>query len=249
MNQPKYRRPLNDKQLAILSTIYCFRFVTSPLLGRLFNIKQSKAHARLQILLEQGFVGRRYDKTYRLQGKAAAYYMRPSGAEALAGKDKYAPEVLKRLIKDEGRSDRFIDHWRGVLDTYCRLNAKFGGRLKFFTNTQLTPYTYFMQPRPDAFLRIDQGPNERQYFLDYFDRSMPRFAMASRIRQFIEYAEDEEWQDTTKTRLPEVIIVYDNPQLKTKLKRMVREELEDSWIDEDLKIQLLTPDELTIYVQ
>lgn len=246
MNQPKYRRPLNGKQLTILSTIYRFRFVTSPLISRLLNIKQSKAHERLTILLEQKYIGRRYDKTYRLQGRAAAYYLLPKGAKALGTteNEKYLPEVLTRLAKDECRSDRFVNHWLGVLGIYCELKAGYGERLSFFTNTELVPHKYFIQPRPDAYLRIDKGANERQFFLDYLESSMPRFAMQSRVRQYVEYAEEEDWQENTKTTFPRVILVYDNPRLKSKLKRMVREALDDSFVEDEFECRIALAGEL-----
>jgi len=246
MNQPKYRRPLNDKQLEILQTIYQFRFVTSPLLARLFNIRQSKAHERLQILLDQGYIGRRYETTYRLQGKAASYYLFQKGADVLsaADKDTYVPSVLKRLVKDEGRSDRFIGHWLALLEICCQLKTHYGGSLRFFTTTELIRYKYFIQPRPDMFLRLVQGPKERQFFLDYLEPAMPSFAMKGRIQQYIEYAEDEEWQDHTKFSFPTVILVCGNARHKNKLKRMAREELEDSWVEGDLSFKVCTTEEV-----
>jgi SOS-response transcriptional repressor LexA len=64
--------------------LYKFRFGSSDLIAKRFNKPSGKyVQKRLHILEDQGYIARRYDKSYKLQGKPAAYYLLPSAARLL----------------------------------------------------------------------------------------------------------------------------------------------------------------------
>ena len=76
---PTYRRPLNEQQRDILALLARFRFGTSSLLSSSLNTSQRYTHERLRILVEQEYIGKRYDNSYRLAGRSAEYYVLPKG--------------------------------------------------------------------------------------------------------------------------------------------------------------------------
>jgi len=132
---PSYRRPLNPKQLAILKLFYRFRFATTNLIAQTLNISQRKAHQRLQILLDQGYIARRDEAGFRLPGQFAVYFLKPKGVAALTDlpDDPRSAALQLRLAHDHDRSDRFIQHCLGLFEIYCDLSTHFGERLRFFT--------------------------------------------------------------------------------------------------------------------
>ena len=111
---PKYRKRLNLEQVAVLQMLYRFRFASSEQVAKFQEKPGSKAvQKRLKILEDQGLISKRYDKTYKLKGKPAAYHLTPTGARALeanAPRESDEPINIKRLYKDKDVSEGFIEH-------------------------------------------------------------------------------------------------------------------------------------------
>src|SRR5437667_6662229 len=83
--KPKYRKKLNEEQVEVLQMLYRFRFASSEQIAQFQAKPGAKAiQKRLKILEDQGLIAKRYDKSYKLQGKPAAYYLTPTGARAFA---------------------------------------------------------------------------------------------------------------------------------------------------------------------
>ncbi|MDQ5932372.1 MAG: hypothetical protein QG649_457, partial [Patescibacteria group bacterium] len=67
MSEVRYRRPLNKQQLGVMYRLYWFRFCTRKLLARSLERSSPKAiQNKLQILEEEQFIGKRYEKSFEL---------------------------------------------------------------------------------------------------------------------------------------------------------------------------------------
>jgi hypothetical protein len=228
--EPKYRRPLNTKQLTILRLLFRFRFATSQLLGQTLSIPQRKAHERLQVLLAQGYITRKDEKGFRQPGKFAIYYLTAAGVDALTDLPLH-PRItaLKYLITRDGtRSGRFINHCLGVFEIYCQLSEEYGDRIRLFTASDLRPYEYFPNPLSNIYIRLDKDGDERQYFLEYIDGPTP-FLASKLDSQYVEYDDDGTWRSTTKTPMPQVVLVTDNPNMQKQLVSYLRLKLDDEY--------------------
>lgn len=139
--EPKYRRPLNDSQLEVLKLLYKFRFSSSELAARYLGKANIKlVQKKLKVLEDQGYAGKRYDKSYKLQGKAANYYLTPKGARLLrqlyqqykdsGGKTKPSIEIsnqgIKQLYKNQTVLEDFITHCLNILNIYLKLREQYG---------------------------------------------------------------------------------------------------------------------------
>jgi predicted transcriptional regulator len=81
--EPKYRKKLNEEQVAVLQLLWRFRFASNEQIAKYQQKPNSKAvQKRLKILEDQGLIAKRYDKSYKLQGKPAAYYLTPRRSHA-----------------------------------------------------------------------------------------------------------------------------------------------------------------------
>src|ERR1700759_2928953 len=79
-----YHRTLNNQQVEVLDWLYRFRFSTSRQIARCLGKDKFKSvQKKLQILEKQGYIGKRYDGSYKLQGRPAEYYLTPKGARQL----------------------------------------------------------------------------------------------------------------------------------------------------------------------
>jgi len=243
----KHRRKLNAEQLEVLELLYKFRFGSNDLFAQYFGKKdRSFVFKRLSILLEQGVIGKRFDSSFRLLGKPAAYYLTPAGARALQERrDPDKPDInIKAIYKDKTVKDDFVRQCLDILAVYNRLRAQFSDRLKFFTRTNLNfeEFDYFPQPLPDAYFRMRLGGDEKQYFLDFYYDNQPAVASVKKIKKYVDYAEGGAWDDTG-TPLPVILVICESSGLQKLLKKRIAAAINGSWSDE-LVIATATKTEL-----
>lgn len=176
--EPKRRRKLNAEQLEVLELLYKFRFGSNDLFAKHFGKKdRSFVFNRLKILLEQGLIDKRFESSYRIQGKPAAYYLLPEGARILQQQKPDKHINIKAIYKDKTVSEQFVEYCLNVFAIYCQLKAKYGDRLHFFTKPQLTKYDYFSEFVPSVYIRIDSKNTEHDFFLEYLQSSKPFFTV------------------------------------------------------------------------
>ena len=239
MSEQKHRKKLNAEQLEVLELLYRFRFGSNDLIARYFGKKdRSFVFKRLSILLEQDLIGKRFDSSYRIQGKPAAYYLTPAGARVLQERRKPDEDAIniKAIYKDKTVKDDFVRHCLDIFAIYNRLKAQYGDRLKLFTKANLNyeRFDYFPHPLPDAYIRLRLDGEDKQFFLDVYYDGQPFFAAVRKIKKYADYAEGGEWEETG-TELPKVLAVCESSSLQKRLqKRMV------SLGDEELIFALTT---------
>ena len=232
----KHRRKLNAEQLEVLELLYKFRFGSNDLIAQYFGKKdRSFVFKRLSILLEQGLIGKRFDPSFRLLGKPAAYYLTPAGARALQEqRDATKPIInVKAIYKDKTVKDDFVRQCLDTFAVYNRLRVQYGDRLKFFTRANLNheSFDYFPQPLPDAYFRVRLGGDEKQYFLDFYYDNQLAIASVKKIKKYVEYAEGGTWDDTG-TPLPVILAACESSGLQKQLQRRVAAGMDSSWNDE-----------------
>lgn len=231
-SEPKYRKKLNQEQVAVLNLLYTFRFASNDHIAR-YQKKPNSKHVqkRLKILEDQEYIAKRYDKSYKLKGKPAAYYLLPNGARALIGlgdRDENEPINIKRIYKDKDVSEGFIQQSLNILSAYLTLSALYGNKLDFFTKSDLKyeQFEFYPQPLPDAHVRISTKGGDKNFFLDIFEDSQPFFVLIRRIKKYLEYAGSGEWPEEP---LPTILIIVENKSVHKRLRKRIAKELRDSY--------------------
>lgn len=223
----KYRLPLNNNQIQVLELLYKFRFGSSDIIAHYFG-KPSGAFVfkRMKILEDQGYVARRYDGSYRIQGKPAAYYLLPDGARKLQ-EDKKVEESknrIKAIYKDKTVSEQFIQECLDIFSIYTALRSHNSG-IKFFTKADLTheDYEYFPQPLPDAYVKLQDG---KHCFLQVHHNHQPFFVATRAIKRYLDYFENGVWDDTG-TDFPIVLFVVDTVSIQKRLHKFISKNIDD----------------------
>ncbi len=238
-HKPKYRKKLNQEQLQVLELLYKFRFASSEQIARNSNKKSNKyVQKRLKILEDQALIAKRYDKSYKLKGKPAAYYLLPKGARALAdldNRDEDEPINIKAIYKEKNVSENFIAHCLNILSAYLQLISQYGPKLQFYTKSDLKyeQYDYFPQPLPGAYLRLKIDSGEKQFFLDIFEDTQPYFVLVRRVKKYFSYTGSGDWA-TTDSELPTILLVSPNTSVQKRLRKKLARELRESWEDDIL---------------
>lgn len=235
---PTYRRPLNQQQRDILALLARFRFGTRTLFSQSLSTSLRYTHERLRILVEQEYIGKRYDNSYKLAGRSAEYYLLPKGIAMLAENDIASPKLVKLLAKDERASDRFVRHCLSILGAAAQLKSLYGKNLQFRTRSDYAGNTLFPQPLPDGYAFIESpGTEERtHYFIECFDGTMPESVMRATITKHIEFYDNGNWE--SDTRYPSIVLICRDERLKTKVEKWVQKAVAEGWSD-NLHFELL----------
>jgi len=243
-----YRRPLNDQQLTTLHLLYWYRFCTSRQLA--LSLKKSNHKAiqnKLQILEQQGFIGKRYDTSYKLAGRSAEYYITPKGARDL---EKLKPGAtnqwaVKSLYKNKTVSDDFLRHCIAVTETAQKLRAIYGGgdKLHILPKSSMAQYSYYPTWTPDLHLEVPargQTP-AKHYFVDVWDGTKPFFVSVRKTRNYVNFKDSGDWQEDEQH--PAILAICEDERAQKKLNRQMRRILEEQW-DEELVFATVTIDKL-----
>lgn len=235
--QPKYRRPLNTQQLAILNTLYKFRFTTTKLLAENQNAKHVRVISnRLKILVDQGYIGMNYDSSYKIKGKAATYYLTTRAVRYLREQSYTNESALRSIYHDKRAIEARIQHRLNVFQTYIQLKTSYPGRYKFYSKSELIGKLHVPKQRPDAYLVDTQ--NDQSYYLEFLETSMSFWTLKKTIRKYITYAELGIWQKYQSKPLPTILLVCETDHLERKVKSMAIKELDKSYSDVSILTKL-----------
>lgn len=220
--EKKKERKLNKGQVEVLRLLYRYRFTTSELLAKAEHQKHLQVtRSRLATLEKQGYIGRRYDSSYKLLGKFAAFYLLPKGLQYLKSIDVAEPQAIKMMYNDRKASDKFVDFCLSVCRIAQALVSLYGKEARVFTRTELFDYDYFPQPKPDLYMLIKRT-QPRHYFVDLYDDVTPAFVQAKKIKKYAEHYESGEWESTEST-YPEIIVVCTNDKAEQRLRKKLLE--------------------------
>jgi hypothetical protein len=216
-------RKLNQNQIDVLLLLYKFRFTTSNLLTRKLKLQhRTSINSRLQILEEQEYIGKRYDKSYKMQNKPASYFMLPKGFAVLKGMEGISNSVLKNMYKDAKATNGFVERSLLVFSIYNKLESIFGQRFDMFSKSELTGMENMPENLPDGLIRLKTSDSprakEHSFFLYYAEERQPLFAVSNVITKQLEYGDSEDWNELFD-RPPTVILVCDSSALEKRLHR------------------------------
>jgi DNA-binding MarR family transcriptional regulator len=233
----KYRRPLNSQQIDVLAWLFKFRFSTSKQIAESLGRSQNSykgIQKKLQILEEQELIAKRYDKSYKLQGRAAEYCLTPKGARWLeqARPNTTNQWAAKSLYKNKSVSQDFIIHCLNIADAALKLQAVYGDKLKIFTKSVLIAYDYFPTWPPDLLLSLQSSRSKERlrYFFDVWDGTKPFFISVRKARNYLNYADEGDWPDDEV--FPAVLAICEDSKTQKKLNRQIKHFLSDSYVDE-----------------
>ena len=245
VTEPTYRRLLNAEQLAVLRWLYNVRFSTSKQIAKHLNKPNHKTiQNKLQILEVQGFIGKHYDKSYKLAGRPAEYFITPKGSRQLPPDDRNE-SATKAVYKNKTVSGDFISHCLTVADTTLQLKAIYSDTIKIFSRYALTEYSYFPTWPPDLFLSLKNpdGKKVRRYFLDIWDGTQPFFVGVRKARNYITYATDGDWP-CEHGDLPIVLMICPDEQTQKKLNRQIHRAVEEADMWNEIIFVTITREEL-----
>ncbi len=213
--------------------MYKFRFVSSQLLANYRNVSVTATNKSLSVLVDTGHIGRKYNNSFKLQGKGAIYYLLPKSLRLL--RDEYGLDntVIHAMYKNRTVSQAFIDHNLRTLSAYLAVQKAYLNNFHVFTKYELTPFTYFPEPKPDLYLncRVPAIDRPNEYILDICPDTQ-FFVLKKRLNALVEHFESGEWEAGSETDYPTVLFVCPDAAIERKLQMVAIKTLENMGIDE-----------------
>lgn len=242
----KYRRPLNKQQIRTLSILYWYRFCTSKQIAVGLKRPDPKSiQNKLKVLEDQGLIGKRYDKTYKLAGRPAEYYITPKGARALeaAQPDTTNQWAVKSLYKNKTVSDEFLKHTVTVTDVAQRLRALYGDKPWILPKSYMANYSFYPTWTPDLHLKLpERGETPtKHYFIDIWDGTKPFFVSVRKTRNYVNFKESGDWQEDEPYSA--ILAICEDTTTQKKLNRQMKHILYNAW-DNDLVFATTTRKQL-----
>jgi hypothetical protein len=230
------RSTLNSNQISLLELVYKYRFVSRQLVAESLGIAYgSSLHERLEVLVKNKYLARRYDKRNRLQGIPAAYYITPQGLrtlQALPGHATVTDVTIKSSYIDKTVGMDFVIHVLNV-HKYTNLLKRHYPDLKIFTKRDIARYSYFPPTLPDAVLSlpVDDPKQPKRFFFDLVSDSTPRSSLDRRIATYCDFFDDGGW-DIIGSELPTILLLSERGVAERSVQRRVLAQLNRSDMEE-----------------
>ena len=215
---------ITKKQLEILKLLYKFRFLNRVHIQTLLKHKgPRRIKAWCKDLTNKKCTGRHYSKKLKENTNPAIYYL---GTKSIKILDNGAnKQILKRVYKESKLSKKMVNHCLTLADIYFQLTSKFK-IVDFYTKTDLLDFEYLPENKPDAYVAIKDKTTKR-YFLEIIDPKTPRFVIRSVVKKYVDYYQDNIWQDTAKLPFPKIFLICLDQKSKNYLKKFIRQILEE----------------------
>lgn len=212
---PSHRKALNPKQLFLLHLIFKFRFVSSKHIVKSLGLKTEKTiYRRLRNLHEQGYLDRKFDSSYKLSGKPAAYFLARPAIRYLKANSNLNDKALHNMYFSDRLKTPFIDHCLTVYDVFITFKQRYGTTMDFYTKSEAYNFENMPTMLPDGYIVLKR-PNKanKEYFLDIFDDSLPHFTMTNKIKAYKKLHQKEAWDGD----FPNLLFICNSPKLERRV--------------------------------
>ena len=204
------QRKLNQDQLEVLHAVYRFRFGTRSLLATYLNKPNNTSlYSRIRILEKYGYLGRRYEPSYKLAGREAEFYVTYKGAQSLRSAELIEANdtTLQATYKDKTVSDQYVQQltllfrFRNLLSSYYDL--------RWFTGRDTTSLDYFPKNRPTAFLSLKVKNKIIRCFVEYIPAGTSINAIRGKLKQYSAYFQQDAW-GVTESPFPKILYIAED---------------------------------------
>lgn len=225
---------LNQTQIYILKLTHKFRFITGPLLAHHRNKSLSSTNIGLTKLHKQGYLGRHYDKSYKLLNKPASYYLTNKAIRYLKANTELSDKALHQCYKDKHMNSRFIEQCLLIYRVFLNLRKQYPDHI-FYTANDMRNDDHYPDPLPQLYFHDQDGSNE--YMLDIFTENL-FFYIKKRIDQYVKHYDEEGW---INDQYPTVMLIAPDSRLKEKAIKYFEEARDNIFADSvDLSCKILS---------
>lgn len=221
--KPKIRKQPNELQIELLQILYKLRFGNAKLIAEYQEQTIRNINVRLTNLLEQEYIGRNYDSSYRINRRPATYYLLPKAINLLKSNPELDPKGLHLLYYNRKAKPVFVNHWLRMFRFYLKFNELYGRDLEFYSSSELAEQEHFPRPLPDGYLTFSGKHSEiPDCLFELIESSTPLSRLRTRVTRYINHYEISDWDDD----YPRILLVCDNVGLEQEIQRHITRTLD-----------------------
>ncbi|HSX06835.1 MAG TPA: replication-relaxation family protein [Candidatus Saccharimonadia bacterium] len=251
---------ITNKQQTLIRLLYRYRFLErKQLQALLHHTDKRRVSAWLKDLREKQYIKWIYQADDPIEStKPAIYYLGINGIRLLNAADEYPSEELRKRYTESSRKRAFIE--RCLLLADCCLNVasqsvrnvRFSSVLRAEYINPDNNYHFLNGLNPHAcFVKrvsTEDDITTTNYLFEVFDGTSPRYQLRKRIKDYVTYIDDGEWETETGDDQPPIIqLAFATKTDLIYAKRRVRRELADLYdedIPEDVRILFATIEQI-----
>jgi hypothetical protein len=216
---------ITTKQQDILKLLYRYRFLNRIQIQKLMNHKDyRRINAWLKDLREKDYVEWIYSDHFLEKTKPAIYYLSLNGIRWLKQQtttdDKanecpaYLLSELRKRYREGERSDKFAARSVLLADCSLALQAQTNPKTKYKVMTQADyvdpghDYHFLTESdtiTPDLCIVKEEGV--KNYLLEIFEATLPRYRLKYRLSKYVEFLSDDEWESGDNEPPPIILLV------------------------------------------
>jgi hypothetical protein len=220
---------LNPKQYQILLLAYKFRFITTKLLA---GYKQTSTvwtvQKSLTVLVDNGYLYKRYNRLYKIDRKPATYHLSPKALKVLKDNPDLDYAIIHARYKDKSVGQNFIDHHLQIFQTYLDIKQRYPEQFKIFTKAELRSYEHLPEPLPDLYLApVNENTSNNDVMIDIFSNATAPYLIRKRIDQLITHYDECDWQED----YPDIHLLVPKISLADSLNRYIAKSKDERYID------------------
>lgn len=229
----KKRYNISKSQEELLLGVMKYRFVSTDILAETLGKDRSTIYERLSVLVDQGYVLKQYDKSFRFRQRPVIYTLAPAGIRHLS---KAGVERTKLHYKNKSFTDEQIDEQLRLGEIARAIHKPYGNRFTLYTKYELGPDDFYLTPPPFAKL-VGKTEDTPDYFIEYFPPLYETWKIRKRINQHLEYADEHD-----ETLYPNLLLICGNPNTEKRVVRMTTDLYTDFEVFTTTKERLLRDD-------
>jgi hypothetical protein len=252
---------ITNKQQEILQHLYRYRFLNRIQIQKLMHHKDPKTiNMWLKDLRSKNYVAWIYSTHFADKTKPAIYHLSLNGVRYLRrlidseGYGLYPDSEIHKRYKEAKRQTDFIHRSILIADCCISLEAKNTNQLHRTCVVEADyidedhELNFLEELRPTLYIKKQQKPENStetattNFLLTIADSSLPRYRFRKRIKNYLEYMDDDMWEGED----PSPIVLVACATLADMIygKRLTRKLLEDLYDDGDIDIRFTTIDKI-----
>jgi DNA-binding PadR family transcriptional regulator len=143
----KHRSKLSIGQIKLLGLVAKFRFATVELISSWRDKSKATIYERLAVLEEQGYIQKRYEKSWKLLGKPAVYSLTGKGLRVVRDHKPgyFTDAVVGNQYKNRSASLQLVDHSLDVAKLCLQLFKQYDSNYDIFSKPEIDRFEAFME--------------------------------------------------------------------------------------------------------
>lgn len=186
--EAKSRYKISNGQLELLLLVLKFRFVSTDILAECLGKDRSTIYERLSVLVDQEYIVKQYDKTYRFRQRPVIYYLAPAGIRLLI---KAGYPRARLHYKNKAFTDEQVDEQLLFGKLAKAIYSPYADKFTLITKYEAGADDFYVTPPPFAKLEATDG-TAPDYFIEYFPPYYETWKIRKRINQHITYADEND---------------------------------------------------------